>query len=83
MGRVVREGFLEEVTSKLSQAGPAKTLVTEFLEKKNVDKVQGVEYVLPQVIHRHLMGWRVGKGEKPLAQHLPVTGIKQVLSARW
>lgn len=57
LGRVVKEGFLEEVPSKLSQAGPRRTLEQRAWKRKTLrHNRRGPTCVL--------WGWGGGQGEK-------------------
>lgn len=69
LGRVVKEGFLEEVPSKLSQAGPRRTLEQRAWKRKTLrHNRRGPTCVL--------WGWGGGQGEKAP----PSSGMRQVSS---
>lgn len=65
-GRVVKEGFLEEVPSKLSQAGPAEPWSKDPGKEKHSDTTEGVPRVFCRLCTAVGLGWGAG-GEAPPA----------------
>lgn len=76
LDRVVKEGFLEEVPSKLSQAGSEGPCIKDPGKEKHSDTIEGVSRVFCRLSRTPVgLGW--GAGTEGPSQHRDGAGIKQ------